>query len=191
MPDASPSPPNDSLTRLLSAVQTRSTVAWEEFVGRYERLVWSVPRRMGYSEADSADIVQSTWLLVWRHLQHIQHPKALTSWLITTTVREAGRFGRKERQAQARVEGRGRESLSDEPQLELADFERLEKIQLVRDAIGGLETRCADLLGAIDLAGQSYQEAAKRLSMPVGSVGPTRIRCLARLREELVRRGLQ
>jgi len=146
---------------------------------------------MGYSEADSADIVQSTWLLVWRHLQHIQHPKALTSWLITTTVREAGRFGRKERQAQARVEGRGRESLSDEPQLELADFERLEKIQLVRDAIGGLETRCADLLGAIDLAGQSYQEAAKRLSMPVGSVGPTRIRCLARLREELVRRGLQ
>jgi len=186
-PDDDPS----ELAALLTAVQTEAPGAWPLFVERYERLVWSVPRRMGFSEPDCADIAQATWLLVWRHVKHVRSPQALASWLITTTAREASRFGRSMRRRDEH------EGLADsgEPQLEpilpAEEVVRLEEVQLVRDSIAELSERCSKLLTQTDLKTKSYAEAAKTLKMPVGSIGPTRLRCLARLMEALSQRGVE
>jgi RNA polymerase sigma factor (sigma-70 family) len=87
-------PVDPELEALLAEVRAGSPAAWERFVERYERLVYSVPRRMGFDEADSADIAQATWVLVHRYLEHLREPGALVAWLATTARREASRFGR-------------------------------------------------------------------------------------------------
>jgi len=188
---AAAAPPDEpELAALLADVQAEVPGSWERFVERYERLVWSVPRRMGFSEADSADIAQATWLLVWRHVKHIRHHQALASWLITTTSREASRFGR-------RVSRRQEQELLAEPAdplvepiLPAEEVARLEEVQLVRDGIQALDSRCSQLLIETDLKGVSYKTAAKTIGMPIGSVGPTRLRCLTKLMEVLQQKGL-
>lgn len=179
-----------SLEQLLEAVRRGESGAWVRFVERYERLVYSVPRRMGFDEADSEDIAQAAWVLIHRHLEHVRTPAALGSWLVTTTSREAARFGRS-RQRRRDIET---ETVRERPlaELELPDEEaaRLEAVQAVRDAIEELDERCAQLLRCIDLEGTSYKHAAVVLGMPAGSIGPTRMRCLARLLPGLQARGL-
>ena len=187
---ATPETSATALEELLAQVRRGDPDAWERFVERYERLVWAVPRRMGFSEADAADIAQETWVLVYRHLEHLRRPEALVSWLVTTTTREATRFARRRSRRQEIEEDAGGQRDEDGPELTTDQVERLEEVQLVRDAIGDLDGRCARLLGRIDLEGSSYEAAARELDMPIGSVGPTRLRCLAKLLDTLRARGL-
>jgi RNA polymerase sigma factor (sigma-70 family) len=190
MPGSLPDSKNDELAELLAAVQAEAPGSWERFVERYERLVWSVPRRMGFSDADSADIAQATWLLVWRHVKHVRHPKALASWLITTTSREAARFGKRDRRREEQEGLSEPPDPSEQPLLPAEEAARLEEVQLVRDAIGALDSRCSKLLTETDLRGAGYKEAAATVGMPVGSVGPTRLRCLTKLMDVLALMGL-
>ncbi len=175
---------------LLAEARSGDPSAWERFVERYERLVWSVPRRMGFSEADAADIAQEAWVLIHRHLEHLRRPEALVAWIVTTTTREASRFARRRSRRQD-VEADGSAERGD-PTPELPDEQvaRLEAVQLVRDAIAEMDERCSRLLGLIDLDGSSYEVAASELDLPLGSVGPTRMRCLGKLLPTLRARGL-
>ncbi len=184
-----PSRPTETAAELLEGVRGGSAEAWERFVERYERLVYSVPRRMGLDEEDARDVAQATWLLLYRHVQHVQRPRSLASWIITTTAREAARFRERAQSRRDRELERG-DGAAEPPVLPDEVAERLERIQAVRDAIAVLEDRCRELLTRTDLEGASYKQTAESLGMPLGSVGPTRLRCLAKLADLLSERDL-
>jgi len=159
--------------------------AWEELVERYKRLVYAIPRRMGFSSEDSDDVFQNVFVALYRRLGELRDQTRLSSWLITTTRRECWRLGkrggRKAGLEQAELVPDG----GDLPEEEIA---RLERDQLVRQAIRRLDDRCRELLTALFLAPvtPSYDALALQLGMPVGSIGPTRARCFTKL-EALLR----
>ena len=173
----------DSDEDLFLGVRQGHTGAWERLVERYAALVYAVPRQMGLSSADAEEVSQATWMIVHRHLHLIEKPRSLAHWLITTASRETWKLRRIRRRrerleaASARIEP---DALDDDPAQLL---ERMEQAELVRAAIEELPPRCAGLLRALylDPGETSYRETGASLGMPQGSVGPTRMRCLAQL----------
>ncbi len=178
--------------RLLREVQAGAPGAWDALVGRYERLVLAVPRQLGLSGADMEEVFQATWLALFEQIQLIRQPGALGSWIITTAQRQCWRVQRRaqRRREQGGLEGAESLSAGGPTPGELA--ESLERQALVRAAVDELRPRCRDLLVRLFLVsgeagpeGSSYAEIARDLRMPVGSIGPTRSRCLEELARKL------
>jgi RNA polymerase sigma factor (sigma-70 family) len=140
------------------------------------------------SDADAADVVQTTWLRLVEHLGRIHEPDRVGAWLATTARRESLRV----------IAAGGRVSptdqLADVPDAQSGPAEtavRNDRDAVLWKAFAALGERCRVLLRL--LASEppaSYDEIAATLDMPVGSIGPTRGRCLARLRTELELRGI-
>src|SRR5262245_14474790 len=152
-------------------------------VERYAALVYAVPRKMGLSSADAEEVSQATWMIVHRHLHLIQKPRSLAHWLITTASREAWKL-RRMRSRQERIESASARIRSEQQVEDPAELlVRLEQMELIRGALDELPPRCVELLRALYMASgeTSYRDVGKELGMPQGSVGPTRIRCLAHL----------
>ena len=151
--------------------------AWTALVERYARLVWSIARKHGLSDADAEDMHQTTFASLIHHLGSLRDHARLSSWLITTAKRECWRL---RKQATVQTNDVADLELEMEPD---ADYERLERQQLVREGMERLSARCRELLTALFAAvGEpSYPELAKQFGMPVGSIGPTRARCLSKL----------
>jgi RNA polymerase sigma factor (sigma-70 family) len=165
---------------LVRACLAGDDAAWEELVDRYGRLVYSIPRRLGFSEADAEDVFQNVFVTLLRNLGQLRDQTRLSAWLITTTRRETWRLGRR---GTRRAEDELDESLpADEPD-SLDDVLRWEREQGVRQAMRRLDDRCRELLTALFLepATPSYEAIASRLGIPVGSIGPTRARCFKKL----------
>ena len=143
---------------------------------------------MGLSQADVDEVFQNTWLLVHEHVQGLRDPSRLRSWISTTAMRESWRLRRRERPE-------GGLDLHDAPGDDDDPAEALLDLELRAELQRGLETLrspCRDLLRELFFTTkQSYEEIAHRLRMPVGSLGPTRARCLADLARYLEGRGLQ
>ncbi|HWD42164.1 MAG TPA: sigma-70 family RNA polymerase sigma factor [Actinomycetota bacterium] len=153
--------------------------AWDQLVQGYAGLIWSVARLHGLSASDAADVSQVTWLRLVEQVGRLRQPERLAAWLATTTRRESVRVAR--RAARQVPVGDG----ADGPGDATADgrVELDERDALLRRAFVGLTPRCRELLGLL-LADDnlSYAEVSQILDMPVGSIGPTRARCLACLR---------
>ena len=153
-----------------------------EFVSTLTPLLWQVAREQGLAHADAEDAVQTAWLRLLRHLDDIRSPRALTAWLITATRREAWQISNASRR---------RRMMGPEPLEELADPtpnpEQLaydyERWRCLWNNIQKLPPRCRELLRIVAFADRpDYQSVAQALRMPLGSIGPTRGRCLAKLR---------
>jgi RNA polymerase sigma factor (sigma-70 family) len=170
----------------LMRARAGETGALAEVVRELSPLLWHVARDEGLTVEESADVVQTTWLELVRRLHDIRSPRALTAWLITATRREAWRVReRSRRQAPgeaAHLEsapdpgpGPGEQLLSDERDRALwRHFQRLPE-------------RCRRLLRIVaHVARPDYAAVAEALGMPIGSIGPTRGRCLAKLRTMLL-----
>lgn len=171
----------DLIARCLAGDQT----AWTELVGRYHRLVFTVARRAGLSREDAEDTFQVVFTTLYRRLGGLHNQERLAAWLITTTHREAIRVRRR---LTPQDELREETATGEEPIEDLV--ERETQRQTVREAMAALDDRCASLLRALFLeTDQSYMGIAERLGVAVGSIGPTRARCLARLRALLNARG--
>lgn len=162
--------------------------AWDGLVERYADLVWSIARGHGLDSADSADVSQTTWLRLAEHLGLIRDPDRLGAWLATTARRECLRTLRRMKR-QIPVES-CIESLCGtigEPTTAgedlLLEEERDEALWRAFEALSG---PCKALLRAL-LADPppSYAEVSQAFDMPVGSIGPTRARCLGRLRNQV------
>jgi RNA polymerase sigma factor (sigma-70 family) len=175
---------------LLRRAAEGSAPAWDELVRRYERLVWSVARTYRLSGTDAADAVQTTWLRLVEHLGSITDPERLGSWLATTTRRESLRL--------ARRAARERHDLGDDALDVLADHGAGVDQALLADEQQGvllrglraLDERCQSLLRVLSASPPPrYDAVAEAFGMPIGSIGPTRGRCLDRLRTELVALG--
>jgi RNA polymerase sigma factor (sigma-70 family) len=169
---------------LLAAAAGGDQVAWDSLVDRFARLVWSVARSFRLSDADAADVSQTTWLRLVEHLGSIHDPDRLAGWLATTARRESIRVlqsARREVPFLDEPEESGNAELDPAFQV-LAEDEGTE----LWKAFATLPDRCRALLRVVAVAPLgSYSEIATALGMPVGSIGPTRARCLDQLRAKL------
>ncbi|HXI89969.1 MAG TPA: sigma-70 family RNA polymerase sigma factor [Blastocatellia bacterium] len=178
---------------LLAACLDGDHSAWEALIARYQRLIYSIPIKARLSQDDAADIFQSVCLKLYEKLSTIRESEKISSWLITTTSRECWRLSARNRRE--RVPGGG--SDEDEDSLlnaipakgPLADEQRetLEQQQQVRQAVEALPDRCRELITMLFYQKDelSYVDIAGRMRMPVPSVGPTRARCLEKLKKLL------
>lgn len=161
------------------------TAALSEIVRELNPLLWHVARAEGLGTEESADVVQTSWLELLRRLHEIRSPQALTSWLVTTTRREAWRA----RELSRRRAPDGAAELESVPDPDPGPSERLladERDQVLWQHVQRLPERCRKLLRIVaHVARPDYSAVAEALGMPVGSIGPTRGRCLAKLREML------
>jgi RNA polymerase sigma factor (sigma-70 family) len=165
--------------------------AWDELVHGYAGLIWAVARLQGLSSSDAADVSQVTWLRLVEQIGHLRQPERLGAWLATTARRESAKVAR--RAARQVPVGDGHEGVADDPDGVTADgrVELDERDALLRSAFAGLTPRCRELLGLL-LADDSlsYAEVSQVLDMPIGSIGPTRARCLACLRRAVSAAGV-
>jgi RNA polymerase sigma factor (sigma-70 family) len=161
------------------------TAALSEIVRELNPLLWHVARGEGLTAEESADVVQTSWLELLRRLHEIRSPQALTSWLVTATRREAWRV-RKQARRQAPDGAAQLESVADP---DPGPGERLltdERDRVLWQHVQRLPGRCRELLRIVAQASRpDYAAVAEALGMPVGSIGPTRGRCLGKLRELL------
>jgi RNA polymerase sigma factor (sigma-70 family) len=157
--------------------------AWERLVDQFARLIWSITAEFKLVESDAADVAQTTWLRLLEHIDRIEYPDRVGSWLAATARNECLRS----------LAARKRVVLSDDD-IELGSGqvrgpeidERLladERDQTVRDAMSRLPRRWQRLLEMLMAdPPASYADISDELELPIGSIGPTRGRCLARLR---------
>ncbi len=170
---------------LMDAARNGSDDALGQIVTELSPLLWQVARAAGLSSDDAEDVLQTVWLRLISHLDDIRSPAGLTAWLVITTKREAWR-----------VRAAGRRQLPvDQDQFTVLPDQGpgLEEQAIVDDqrrtlwaAIGRLDQRCQELLRIIAFVPRpDYAAVAAKLGMRPGSVGPTRGRCLAKLRAVL------
>ena len=157
------------LQAVLEAAANGDRQAWNALVAQYNGLVWSVARAHRLGDADAADVVQTTWLRLVEQLDRIRNPEGVGAWLATTARRECLRVLRVGQ----------RQVLTDERDATLWQ------------AFAQLGERCRTLLRVLTAdPPPSYDEVGAALDMPIGSIGPTRARCLEQLRRKLAVAGM-
>jgi RNA polymerase sigma factor (sigma-70 family) len=166
---------------VLAAAAAGDQRAWAQVVHRYKRLIYSIPRKYRLPPETCDDVFQSVFAALIRELPRVRDPQALPKWIITTTHRECWRVSKSRRPAEAAEEQPIPEVLP------LDHLERWERVQALEQALTDLGGRCESLLRLLFLRTTilPYEEAANLLGIPVGSIGPTRARCLAKLAELL------
>jgi RNA polymerase sigma factor (sigma-70 family) len=154
--------------------------AWRELVKRYGRLVHGIPRAMGLQPADADDVFQQTFAELLRHLGRLRDPSRLEPWLVTATWRAALRLKRERRRFVPMTPNH------EAAAPDVDAVERLRESERVRRALEALAEPChALLLGLFADPPRPYAVMARELGLAVGSLGPTRRRCLERLRRQL------
>lgn len=164
--------------------------AWRDLTERYADLVYGAARRAGLKDAEAGDVVQEVFLSLLRSLRSLKDARRLPGWLLQTARRESWRQVKRARSTAARERSAAKAETADEL-LPPEELETLERRQAVRAAFRALGERCRRLLDALFFGqlGRPYAAVAEDLGMPVGSIGPTRRRCLAALGAELARQG--
>jgi RNA polymerase sigma factor (sigma-70 family) len=174
---------DDSVTTdLVTRARHGDQQAWDTLVERYAPLVWSICRRYRLSGADADDVGQTVWLRLVSRLDQVRDPAALTGWIATTTRRECGKVCRATRPwPTARWELDTIPDLGTEsPESQLLAAERQAALG---QAFSCLPPRCQELLTMlIEDPPVPYAQISARLGIPAGSIGPTRRRCLQKLR---------
>lgn len=176
-----------TVAELLKAADGGSQEAWDALVERYGRLVWSIIRGFRFDSATAADVSQTVWLRLVEHCGRIRHPERLASWLATTARNESIRASKRMARAvptEFSVEVADERAPSIDEQL-LDD----EQLREVLAAFEQVSPRCRELLQILCTDPPlEYEEISSLLEMPIGSIGPTRARCLERMRRVLERR---
>jgi RNA polymerase sigma factor (sigma-70 family) len=175
---------------LLALCRAGRQDAWSALVRRYQRLVYTVPRRAGLPDEAAADVFQTTFSRLVEHLHRIDDASRVRAWLVTTARRETLRLLE---QAQRTVSGDEPapddgptllESVADDgpaPEMLLSDLEQHDRL---RRAVDRLDPRSRQFVEVVFLQDEPlpYAEIAARLGIAEGSIGPTRARVLAKLR---------
>jgi RNA polymerase sigma factor (sigma-70 family) len=160
-------------------------LAWSALVDRYIPLVLAVARSYRLGVHDIEDVNATIWLRLVEHLRDLRQPRALPKWIVTTTRNECVRLLRSRQRTTpvdpASLQDHETEACTDDVDAKLM---RLERQQILRDAFAELsehEQRLMRLL-VVDPP-VKYAEISRRLGIPMGSIGPTRARCLQKLRD--------
>jgi RNA polymerase sigma factor (sigma-70 family) len=174
---------DEEVTRLVRAAAEGDHQAWDALVSRYVALLWSIAFRHGLNESDAADVVQNTWLRLFEHIDDVREPARVGSWLATTAQRESLRFVAQHQ----RVVPSDDETAFDGPdRLQAPLDEALLVREQAAEARKALDTLPPAWRSLVERLTQdpplSYEEICADLGVPIGSIGPTRGRCVRRLR---------
>jgi RNA polymerase sigma factor (sigma-70 family) len=171
------------ITGWVRRAATGDLQAWNRLVDQYSRLIWSITVSFKLVESDAADVVQTTWMRLIEHIDRIEQPARIGSWLASTARNECLRH----------VAARKRIVLIDEdvefdsmdqhgPEIDEGLLAR-ERARDVRQAMSHLPPQWQRLMELLmSDPPVSYAEISDKLGLPIGSIGPTRGRCLAKLR---------
>jgi RNA polymerase sigma factor (sigma-70 family) len=170
---------------LVQACRAGEKHAWDTLVGRYERLVYTIPIRYGLVRDEADEVFQNTWLALVRHIDRLEQPDRLGAWLVTTARRECWER-RRGPEFLTSATSQSEELLTnlvsrERPPDEVVD--RYRRHRKVHDALAQLDVRCQKLLELLyfDADSPSYGDISEKMGMPVGSIGPIRARCLKKL----------
>lgn len=177
----------DRAAQAFSDYRDGRTEAMSDLVDATTTLLWHTARAQGLTGPQAEDVVQTTWLSLVQHRSSITDPQGVLKWLITTTRREAWAAVKRSRREDLRDDTDGS---TTEPALVATGPEQLVVRGLEQRVLwkhfASLPQRCQQLLRVIALAERpDYTQVAEALGMPIGSIGPTRGRCLAKLRMAL------
>ena len=171
------------LADLIERAGAKDQHAWRQLVARFNTMVWAVARAHRLNHADAADVSQTTWLRLAENLTALRDPARLPGWLATTARRESLRVlaaRRREEPAELPDEP---DSLASAPESHVLTEDRDARLW---QAFDQLSERCQQVLRLLSSAPElSYAEVGTALGIPVGSIGPTRGRCLQTLRRVL------
>lgn len=179
-----PSPRSIDEAALLARVNDGDERAWEELVAHYAGLVWSVARSFRLSKASTDDVVQTVWLRLAEYSTRIREPSRLASWLATATRHEALRVIR----GHQRVVPHADFSDASEPTTRsiediVSDDVTLKAVLEAFDRLAASDQQLLRLLCTVPPL--DYQTIAEMLGRSIGSIGPSRARCLDKLRRLL------
>ena len=176
-PDAS------ELVSWVRRAATGDLQAWNRLVDQYSKLIWSITTNFKLVESDAADVVQTTWMRLIEHIDRIEQPARVGSWLASTARNECLRHvAARKRIVLVQEDGELDSADRHVPEVDEALLAS-ERAHYVREAMSHLPPqwqRLMELLMSDPPA--SYSEISDQLGLPIGSIGPTRGRCLARLR---------
>lgn len=179
---------------LVQRCRAGEAAAWSTLVRRYQRLIYTVPRRAGLDEAAAADVFQTCFQRLFEHLDRLDDTSRVRAWLVTTAKRETLRLLERARrmplaEAAAGADGDVVEDalaqVPDPAPLQDAQLAALQEHDRLRQAVDRLDPRARQFIELLFLQDEPlpYSEIAARLGIPEGSIGPTRARCLAKLRK--------
>jgi len=172
-----------SVTDLVRAADAGDSAAWDALVDRFSTLLWATARGHRLSDADAADVVQTTWLRLLDHLDRIDDPQRLGSWLATTARHESLHTLRRSSREPVVDVVQIMDPLPDPRPPVDHEILRQERDTALWELFERLSDGCRRLLRImVATPPPSYADIAAALDMPVGSIGPTRARCLAALR---------
>ena len=172
-------------TELVYACHEGDSWAWEALVERYKRLVFAIPLRVGLTEDDAADVFQTVFASLFEHLGDLRDPQCVAKWLIIAAQRESWSVARRRRRERFDEEASTiLTTIRDGAALPEQHISLLADQCLVLESLDRLGGRCRDLLWLLyyDPSEPSYIEVGRQLGMPLGSIGPTRARCLQKLK---------
>ena len=170
---------------LIRACRSGDARAWERLLNKYERLVFSISLNYGLTTDDAADVTQITFTILLQNLDTLPDDIRLSPWLATVARRHTWRLLARNRREAVNPD----EDLAGNKALGgiVDDRERQELAEWLYQGLGLLDERCRQLLLALyfDAEEPSYAEVADHMKMPIGSIGPTRARCLQQMRQSL------
>ena len=179
------------IATLAAAAADGDQNAWDALVAQFQGLVWATIRSYRLADAEAADVAQTTWLRLVENLGGIRDPDRLGGWLATTARRECLRVLRTAGRSIPVDDDTAFDRANNDPAADLdADLLRNERDAGLWRAFSRISDRCQRLLRILTAdPPPSYEDVSETLDMPIGSIGPTRQRCLDRLRAELVAEG--
>jgi RNA polymerase sigma factor (sigma-70 family) len=173
---------DSALVALVHAARRGDDRAWEGLIDRFDPMLRKVARSFRLGPSDVDDVVQGTWVLLYSHIGCLREPAALPGWLATTVRRQALRL----------LQSQTREQLTDEadlgatddltPEAVMLEAERREALMRAVEALPDRQRRVVTML--VVQPSLDYQQLGALLEMPIGSIGPTRARGLARLEHD-------
>ena len=180
---------------LIARCLKKDAEAWETLVRRYQRLIASITYKFKLSAEDSADVLQAVCLILFQQMAGLKKDVKLSSWLITVTVRECWKLRERGKNLDLMTDEdleRAAERPSQDHLLQETELAQLEQQHLMRHQLALLAEPCRSLLEHLFYREPptAYAEISRQLGMPVASIGPTRARCLDKLKEALKKSGL-
>jgi RNA polymerase sigma factor (sigma-70 family) len=177
-----PEPDRSDIAAVVRRAADGDMHAWDRLVDQYGRLIWSIPVQFKLEESDAADVVQTTWMRFIEHIDRIEQPDRVGSWLAATARNECLRHMAARKRLVLVHEDQEFDGADHGPEVDEALL-AAERAQVVRDALAHLPSQWQQLLELLMADPPvTYAEISDQLGLPVGSIGPTRGRCLAKLR---------
>lgn len=172
----------ESDEQLLRRCADGESAAWAALVDRYAGLVRSIPREMGLPAEVCDDVTQLVFASLVRQIKHISAADGLAGWFSVVSRRESWRAWKRRRIATQREAGFDENIAAPEPASHSPELD-----EAVRSAVEQLGQPCRELIQLLFFSDPplGYEDVARRLGMAMGSIGPTRRRCLARLTQNL------